>query len=60
MTFPAWLHVFLDVPAESAEVARRFWSAATGWGVGTPWSGHPEDPAGLPFCVSVQNRELAS
>ncbi|HEY3262841.1 MAG TPA: hypothetical protein VGJ95_21660 [Pseudonocardiaceae bacterium] len=49
MADPTWLHVLIDVPAEAADTARRFWSAATGWAVGR-----------LPFCVTVQGRELAS
>ena len=42
MSLPVWLHVFVDVPAESAEAARGFWSAVTGWDVGPPWPGRPE------------------
>ena len=44
-----WLHAFLDVPAEHAETAARFWAAASGAEIGAPWPGHPEfrslDPA---------------
>src|SRR5829696_5167017 len=42
MSGPTWMHVFVDVPAESAEAALRFWSAATGWPAGRPWPEHPE------------------
>jgi hypothetical protein len=37
-----WLHVFLDVPPDRAEVSSRFWSAALGWPLGDPWPDHPE------------------
>lgn len=37
-----WLHAFLDVPAERAEPAARFWAAACGAEIGRPWPGHPE------------------
>jgi hypothetical protein len=44
-----WLHAFLDVPAEHAETAARFWAAASGAEIGAPWPEHPEfrslDPA---------------
>ena len=44
-----WLHAFLDVPAERAEPAARFWAAASGGEIGAPWPEHPEfrslDPA---------------
>lgn len=44
-----WLHAFLDVPAEHAEAAARFWAAASGAQIGAPWAEHPEfrslDPA---------------
>jgi predicted enzyme related to lactoylglutathione lyase len=38
----SWLHAFIDVPAESAQRAREFWSAVTTWTAGEPWAGHPE------------------
>lgn len=49
----AWMHAFVDVPAEHAGAARAFWSAVTGWPPGGPWPGHPEfvsltPPAGAP------------
>lgn len=42
MTPVGWLHVFVDVPAASAEQAGSFWSAALGWPLGEPWPGLPE------------------
>lgn len=36
------MHAFVDVPAELAETAGAFWSAATGWPLGGAWTGHPE------------------
>ena len=58
MNDPVWLHVFVDVPAESAQTARDFWSAATGWAVGEPWQGRPEftslEPADGAAYVHVQ------
>jgi hypothetical protein len=30
-TYPAWIQVFLDTPAERFEEALAFWTAATGW-----------------------------
>lgn len=37
-----WLHAFLDVPAEHADPAARFWAAASGAEIGAPWAEHPE------------------
>ena len=58
MTVPVWLHVFVDVPAESVQTALRFWSAATGWEAGAPWPGRPEftslEPADGSAYVHVQ------
>lgn len=34
MSSLAWAYVLIDVPAESTEVARRFWSQVTGWSIG--------------------------
>lgn len=48
MDNPVWLHAFVDTPAQSADAARSFWSAATGWAVGGPWPGHPEFASLLP------------
>ena len=42
MTESQWLHVFIDVPPDQAEVSGRFWSAALGWPLGEPWPDHPE------------------
>ena len=42
MTGAQWLHVFIDVPPDQAEVSGRFWSAALGWPLGEPWPDHPE------------------
>lgn len=42
------MHAFVDVPAEQAEAEQEFWSAATGWPPGEPWSGHPEFVSLLP------------
>src|SRR4051794_7730237 len=49
-----WVHAFVDVPADRADVAREFWSAVTGWPPGEPWPGHPEfvslvPPSGAPY-----------
>ena len=49
-----WMHAFVDVPAEHAELARAFWPAVTGWPVGAPWPGHAEfasliPPDGAPY-----------
>ena len=38
----AWVHAFVDVPAEHAQVTRAFWSAVTGWPPGEAEPGHPE------------------
>jgi catechol 2,3-dioxygenase-like lactoylglutathione lyase family enzyme len=50
----AWVHAFVDVPAEHVEVTRAFWSAVTGWSPGEAWPGHPEftsltPPTGTPY-----------
>jgi hypothetical protein len=37
-----WIHVMLDLPAESAEPVTTFWADALGWPLGEPWPGHPE------------------
>ena len=37
-----WVFLSLDASADQADVARRFWSAATGWSLGEAWDGHPE------------------
>jgi len=37
-----WLHAFLDVPAGLVEPTARFWAAAGGAEIGTPWPEHPE------------------
>ena len=42
MSAVAWLHVFIDVPADLEAETRRFWSDVTGWQPGQPWAGHPE------------------
>jgi hypothetical protein len=48
MTVMPWAHVFVDVPSELAATTESFWSAATGWPVGTPWTNHPEFASMLP------------
>ena len=50
----SWLHVVLDVPADSHSAHERFWEEALGWPVGAPWAGHPElrsfePPHGTPY-----------
>jgi catechol 2,3-dioxygenase-like lactoylglutathione lyase family enzyme len=54
----AWLHAFIDVPADLAGETERFWSEVTGWTPGRPWSGHPEfvslEPPGASGYVHVQ------
>ena len=42
MPTPQWLHLFIDVPADVAEVSAKFWSAALGWQLGDSWPRHPE------------------
>jgi Glyoxalase-like domain len=42
MTVTPWAHLFIDVPSELASTTEAFWSAATGWPTGTPWTNHPE------------------
>ncbi len=42
MTVVPWMHAFVDVPSELAGATESFWSAATGWPTGTPWTNHPE------------------
>lgn len=37
-----WVHVFVDVPPDIAELTRTFWSRALEWPAGRPWEGHPE------------------
>jgi len=39
---PQWLHVFIDVRGNVAEVSAKFWSAALGWQLGDSWPRHPE------------------
>jgi hypothetical protein len=48
MTVAPWAHVFIDVPSELASTTEAFWSAATGWPTGTPWTNHPEFVSMLP------------
>jgi hypothetical protein len=53
-----WVHVFIDVPPDTAETARTFWSRALCWPPGDPWDATPEftslvPPAGDPY-VHVQ------
>lgn len=50
----AWVHAFVDVPAQHVEVTRAFWSAVTGWSPGEAWPGHSEftsltPPTGTPY-----------
>jgi hypothetical protein len=42
------IHVFIDVPPDTADQAHAFWSRALGWQVGEPWPGHPEFTTLLP------------
>lgn len=42
MQDPQWLHVFVDIRADVADVSAKFWSAALGCRVGDPWPNHPE------------------
>jgi hypothetical protein len=37
-----WLHVFLDVRADVAQLSADFWSATLGWQLGDPWRRHRE------------------
>lgn len=37
-----WIHVMLDLPAESAETTTTFWADALNWPLGEPWPEHPE------------------
>jgi hypothetical protein len=39
---PQWLHVFIDIRADVADVSAKFWSTALGCRVGDPWPKHPE------------------
>ena len=60
----AWVHAFVDVPAEQAGAAQAFWSAVTGWPPGDPWPGHPEfvsltPPSGTPY-LHVQTVDAPS
>ena len=43
-----WAHAFIDVPEQSVGPAEDFWSAATGYAVGEPWSAHNEFVSLLP------------
>jgi Glyoxalase-like domain len=43
-----WVHVFIDVPPDTAAAARGFWSGVLGWAPGEPWDGHPEFTSLLP------------
>jgi predicted enzyme related to lactoylglutathione lyase len=43
-----WVHVFVDLPADTVERTRAFWSRALGWPVGQPWQEHPEFTTLLP------------
>jgi hypothetical protein len=36
MQDPQWLHVFIDIRADVADVSAKFWSAALGCRVGIP------------------------
>lgn len=38
----SWMHAFIDVGADTGERTSAFWSAVTGWPVGTTWPDHPE------------------
>jgi Glyoxalase-like domain len=42
MQTPQWLHIFIDIRADVAEVSAKFWSAALGWQLADPWPRHPE------------------
>jgi Glyoxalase-like domain len=37
-----WLHVFIDIRADVADLSAKFWSAALGCRVGDRWPKHPE------------------